>query len=1074
MRYFWKVIPLLVLLNITSSGQGKEPYTLALYYSAGSADMAALLEVKLSRAENVVIRDRKELEAQYFERSIFGNRAGMVISSQIDALILLERWQSRGEDAWMIRLVENPSGGLLEIRSQPWSQASPELAEALLANIEQALHRIETPKTEQRVLSILPFRVEQGQRISSHWAKRFPSMLANALTREPSLTVLERWRVGDVAWERVLAGKTPMFQANFVLHGTLRKEGADELIVTLTAEDPRAEAEVWVEEIRGTSEKPQELLDTIVEKFLSSNLIIATERHGEKAPGRESELFLREAIRAGKIRDFPRKIEAAEAAWFLRDEISPLLLFTRTKAVSIQHLGEHFASPGINHVGVMTDEDSLAMAGDFTDLAGHLSSSLSICWGQESDERLLCNIVSNSLRAMSKALIVMDAHRMQNHYQKVTSAQIQLRKTIRSLYRDLWESASASDHRAILATLGETLVRYGRHWFVESPEDFLPLMSEALLYYEDAATIFNLFSWSFFSTEKNLQGLAAPILWDENRSTPEERKQIWEHYWQTWDHEDPFIRDFFRHFSQFPVVRLTSSLDDYQEKAEALIWKYRENIYAMPDYRRFIMSAPRPFRNVSQKLKIKILEDFLNRENAWGFRNIHSLIPAVRDLPKEVVWDVLEKWEQAEIRWDYGQHLTGSDKSRFRRYGDALRIHAGNDFPFPPLVIPLWRSWSELEHLLEIQVGLALRPASPRFMQARGNQVAMLWIENQNMHQRYHWIYFDLSHERFLSGPVSPPLAKATQLEKVMENGEILVYVINEGAALVFDKRNNSWNWIEIPLKHNPRYALNGKKLLMTYSWSRPWPNRFNTNEDSAVLEIDLIHGGIVVLASTGRNPPRTLLDQKNSLARAEPFYRSNGQRGLLHNNRIYLYETDDDWHFVTQLPRKGQLAETNGQTLLITEDRGAFFWNTTIASGELPIFPDLPLQIESNGSWEFPGDPQSDEVATGHSHQYAFNNDWFIVRRAFPLGENWEWILKVYPRENDGMDPHVYRLLVEEFGQISSPGIGRWHLKALPQFQWLHLSDDHFYQSTTEGIVRLAISQLYDQGGEILNVKTP
>ncbi|MCC5789670.1 MAG: hypothetical protein JJT75_08545 [Opitutales bacterium] len=1042
-------------------GKEEDPYAVALYYSSGSADMAVLLEIQLSQ-EGVVIQDRREMEARWFEQAILGDAAETAIPAQVDALLFLERWQGRAEDSWMVRLVKSPSGSLLEIRSLPWSPASPEQADALLSNIEDALYRTKMSEVDQRVLSILPFRIEEGQRISGHWAERFPSMLANALTREPALTVLERWRVGDVAWERVLAGETPMFKADLVLRGTFRKGDEQELIVFLTVEDPKTQMEVWEDEIRGNQEEPKILLEKIVEKLQSADLI--AKQHGQTIRGRESELFLREAIRAGRIQDFSRKIEAAEAAWFLRHEVSPELLYSHTKAILIQHLGERFGTRGSNLLKSLTVEESLEMARDFTEMAHMLHRELPPLIQQENDDRLLRNLVFNVFRGMGNALVVFEAHRKQGHLQ-AAAAQVELRGTIRALYRDLWKSASTNNHQLLLTRLGEILIQYGRHWFVENPEDFLPLLSGALLNYQDSGFMFRIFRLGFSRDEDYLTSMWAPPLWDENRSTPEERIQIWKDYWKTWDHEDPFIRDFLLLFSQYRSARRSSTMEEYQEKAEALLWKYREELIALPSYRRFIRSAPRPFRNPSQETRMKFLEAFLKREDAAGLSNIYSLFPVARNLPEDSLLDVLGQWEEAEERWNHGQHLTGSDKIRFHRYGDSLRMHAGKDFPLPPVVIPSWRSWAEMKDELKAQTGLALEPASPRFMDARKNTLSMLWKEKDEKYLRYHRIYFNLATESFLPGPVSPLLVPANQLEEVMENGEVLVYLLNGGAALVFNKKQGDWHWLEIPLKYNPRYALKGNKLLMAYSHLRPWHSRYNLNEDSAVLEIDLIRGDVEVLVSTGRNPPHSELDRQQRLREAQPFFSADGQRGLFYNNHIYLYEAEsDDWFSPGRAPRKGQMAEVNGHTVLVTEDRGAFYWWANQTSEVKPFFPDLPLRIQPEGTWEFPSETQSDEIATGYSHQYAFNDEWFIVRRAFPLGDNWEWILKVYPRENDGMEPFVYRLLVEEFNQANPPGIARWHLEALPPYQWLHLTDDHFYQSTPEGIVRLPLPQLIEQ----------
>ncbi|OGV55710.1 MAG: hypothetical protein A2017_03250 [Lentisphaerae bacterium GWF2_44_16] len=307
------------------------------------AEIDCLVE-RLSKGPGIVMVERSEIDKIIAEQkfSLFSDEAaavkiGTMLGAQ--AVIVIKSFQWEGKDILSARLVATDSGAILGV----WTQDTPSkeafhFADAVKFEFEPLFSKLKLDRNEISALSILDIRAAVDSPESKELERKITLLLSQRLMYEKSFVVLERWRLGNIAWEKELnLDNNPFWTGSCMLDGSVESlhDGKGTVKVTLRLRKPGKKSPEMME-FSGSTLDLKGLVESMVAP-LSEKLGIKSMADTKIVwdMKKEAEFYFSEAqwlLRAGS---FERAREASDAANAL-GKTGPVIDFLRIKS----YLGE--------------------------------------------------------------------------------------------------------------------------------------------------------------------------------------------------------------------------------------------------------------------------------------------------------------------------------------------------------------------------------------------------------------------------------------------------------------------------------------------------------------------------------------------------------------------------------------------------------------------------------------------------------------------------------------------------------------------------------------------------------------
>ena len=281
------------------------------------------LTATLSKEPGVDLVERSEIDRIVAEQKL--SALGMDTGDAIKAgallgakgLIVIKSFTWEGKEVLSARLVATDSGAILGawIQDTPSEEAN-HFADAVRFKFSPLFQKLKVDRKELLAISLLSVRSPVDSPEMKELERKITLLLSQRLILEKSLVVLERWRLGNAAWEKTLnLDSNQLWTGAYVLDGTLERPDAQGAVkVTLRLLPPKGIPQTI--ETSGDPGDLKALAESLVEGIKAK--LKPLEGWQGKAPAwnmsKEADFYLKEAewlLRAGS---YERAREAADAS----------------------------------------------------------------------------------------------------------------------------------------------------------------------------------------------------------------------------------------------------------------------------------------------------------------------------------------------------------------------------------------------------------------------------------------------------------------------------------------------------------------------------------------------------------------------------------------------------------------------------------------------------------------------------------------------------------------------------------------------------------------------------------------
>ncbi len=227
MRYASLILLTLSLLCLPCEAQQASLVKVAIVPGEGGRapddKSIALLEVQLSQQEGVALLERAQIRRLLKEQGLAvpgeGDEAGFVKMGKllgVDLFLFVEKVEKTKPVLVGARMVEAATGVVLGSTLHEERSVEAELAE-ISGGVRMALAKVRAPREDRRYVAVFDFGCDDMTGRSRPQADALRELLALDLSRSPSVVVLERERVGDLADERALTGVPAHLMASAIM-----------------------------------------------------------------------------------------------------------------------------------------------------------------------------------------------------------------------------------------------------------------------------------------------------------------------------------------------------------------------------------------------------------------------------------------------------------------------------------------------------------------------------------------------------------------------------------------------------------------------------------------------------------------------------------------------------------------------------------------------------------------------------------------------------------------------------------------------------------------------------------------
>ncbi len=222
-------------LFVGSAGSAFSAVKLAVWGTEDQRNTTASLIAELSRnPDDYAILEREELERAVAEAALPAH--GLTLAKTMEAgrlsgangVLWVEGGNIGGRQVVITRLCAVASGVVVGWQIDDGPLPDPEgWARIMAKRIEVWRAKLAIPRDRAVALSIVDIRSATESETSNQSGQTLRTLLGSRLTAEPELFVLERWRLEELAWERVLAGDPlPGFwNGSWLLDGSVTEAG---------------------------------------------------------------------------------------------------------------------------------------------------------------------------------------------------------------------------------------------------------------------------------------------------------------------------------------------------------------------------------------------------------------------------------------------------------------------------------------------------------------------------------------------------------------------------------------------------------------------------------------------------------------------------------------------------------------------------------------------------------------------------------------------------------------------------------------------------------------------------------
>ena len=288
---------------------------------------ADCLVQRLSSDNSIELVERSEIDRILKEHGISLNstasdgdalKAGAILGAQ--GMIIVKSFEWEGKHVLSARLLATESGAILDAWMQDVpSKEAGRFADAVCYKFSPLFKKLSLDRKDFTALSLLNFRASVDKPELRELERTLTLLLSQRLMQERGFVVLERWRLGNVAWEKELnLDSNPLWTGSCLVDGSVElSQDSSNVKAAMRLRRPGGQAETI--EASG----PAKDLKAIVES-LAFSLKTRLGKTGEKvespAPAwdmaKEADFYFKEAewlLRAGAYEEAREAADAASA-----------------------------------------------------------------------------------------------------------------------------------------------------------------------------------------------------------------------------------------------------------------------------------------------------------------------------------------------------------------------------------------------------------------------------------------------------------------------------------------------------------------------------------------------------------------------------------------------------------------------------------------------------------------------------------------------------------------------------------------------------------------------------------------
>ena len=293
-------LPMVCLLMLVQAIHAAEPVRIAILNASSSDELEPLLVATLSKTGGIALVERTEVERILHEHALskVGNLAAQLSIASLlhaDGLLILGKETLDKSEILTVRMTAVRPGAVIGSAIFAMRKEEPEsLAQDITSRFMPLLRKLDVRSEQALPISLLRLRCSVKSAETEKLENQLAFLFANRLTAQPEFFVLERWRLGDAAFEKELAHSDEggFWNGAYLVDGEIETSGS-KVSVKVFARPPEGK-EVKTIEAQGEIDKLPELA-----ALLASQLATLFAKHPAPAtawvPEEESGAYVREA-----------------------------------------------------------------------------------------------------------------------------------------------------------------------------------------------------------------------------------------------------------------------------------------------------------------------------------------------------------------------------------------------------------------------------------------------------------------------------------------------------------------------------------------------------------------------------------------------------------------------------------------------------------------------------------------------------------------------------------------------------------------------------------------------------------
>ncbi|HBC85972.1 MAG TPA: hypothetical protein DCZ94_03360 [Lentisphaeria bacterium] len=278
------------------------------------------LTALLSKEPGINLVERSEIDKIIKEQSLSvlgiktkdAIKAGSLLGAK--GVIIIKFFEWEGKNVLSARLVGTESGAVLDA----WIQGTPSeeanhFAKSVKFKFLPLFEKLSLNRKDIFALSLMGIRSPVDSPEGKELERKLTLLLSQRLILEKSFVVLERWRLGNIAWEKELnLDETPLWTSSSIVDGSVESlhDGKGTLKVSIRLRSPGGKSENF--EINGSTLDLKLCVDSIAKDICERIGAGKTELSWDSS--KEAEFYFNEAEWLFRSKAYARAREAVDAS----------------------------------------------------------------------------------------------------------------------------------------------------------------------------------------------------------------------------------------------------------------------------------------------------------------------------------------------------------------------------------------------------------------------------------------------------------------------------------------------------------------------------------------------------------------------------------------------------------------------------------------------------------------------------------------------------------------------------------------------------------------------------------------